>query len=130
MKNGKKYILVADDEREIREVLTLLLTGEGYEVVCAENGLSAAQAACAEIDLYILDVNMPGQNGFMTGADIRRRFAEGGSLADALSGSASAVFGLFEDEATATACAERLRKRYPETYVCRPCNGLIVEKFA
>ena len=74
MRNGKKYILVADDEREIREVLTLLLSGEGYEVVCAQDGLAAAQAACEEIDLYILDVNMPGQNGFMTGAEIRRRF--------------------------------------------------------
>ena len=62
-------------------------------------------------------------------ADIRRRLAQGGSMADALSGSGSAVFGLFEDEATAAACAERLRKRYPETFVCRPCNGLIVEKF-
>lgn len=74
MKHEKKYILIADDEREIREVLTLLLAGEGYEVISVENGVAAAEAACSEIDLYILDVNMPGQNGFVTGADIRRRF--------------------------------------------------------
>ena len=63
-------------------------------------------------------------------ADIRRRLKEGGSLADALSGSGSSVFGLFEDETTATACAERLRTAYPETFVCRPCSGLILEKLA
>ncbi|MBR2908033.1 MAG: response regulator transcription factor [Clostridia bacterium] len=74
MKDGKKYILVADDEKEIREVLTLLLSGEGYEIACAENGQMAVDMACAEIDLYILDVNMPGLSGFMAGAEIRKRF--------------------------------------------------------
>ena len=58
MKDGKKYILVADDESEIREVLTLLLSGEGYAVVCAEDGQTAVELASPEIDLYILDVNM------------------------------------------------------------------------
>ena len=29
MKDGKKYILVADDDREIREIVTLLLSSEG-----------------------------------------------------------------------------------------------------
>lgn len=74
MKNGKKYILVADDEKEIREVLTLLLSGEGYEITCAEDGQMAVDMACAEIDLYILDVNMPGLSGFMAGAEIRKGF--------------------------------------------------------
>ncbi len=74
MKDGKKYILVADDEKEIRDVLTLLLSGEGYSVVCAETGYTAVDMAGEEIDLYILDVNMPGLNGFMAGAEIRKRF--------------------------------------------------------
>ncbi len=93
MKNGKKYILVADDEREIREILTLLLTGEGYEVVCAEDGTAVTQAACAEIDLYILDVNMPGQSGFMAGADIRRRFDTPIIFLTAYSGESDKVMG-------------------------------------
>ena len=38
MKDGKKYILVADDDREIREIVSLLLSSEGYAVLTAEDG--------------------------------------------------------------------------------------------
>ena len=41
MKNGKICILIADDEKEIRDILRLLLTGEGYAVCTAENGRKA-----------------------------------------------------------------------------------------
>jgi DNA-binding response OmpR family regulator len=69
----KKYLLIADDDPAIREVLTLLLTGEGYAVVCAEDGQTVAELAAPEIDLYILDVNMPRTSGFSAGAEIRKR---------------------------------------------------------
>ncbi|MBQ9747883.1 MAG: response regulator transcription factor [Clostridia bacterium] len=72
MKDGKKCILVADDEREIRDILYLLLTAEGYHVLCAEDGEAALTMASAEVDLYLLDVNMPRLSGFMVGAEIRR----------------------------------------------------------
>ena len=74
MKDGKKYILVADDEPQIRDILQLLLTAEGYAVVTAEDGLKAGELASGEIDLYILDVNMPGQTGIMAAAQIRKQF--------------------------------------------------------
>lgn len=74
MKEGKKYILIADDDREIREILQLLLTSEGYAVVAAENGVQAVQLSSQDIDLYILDVNMPGQSGLMAAAQIRQCF--------------------------------------------------------
>ena len=74
MKDGKQYILVADDDREIREILQLLLTSQGYEVVTAEDGLAAEAQASAQIDLYILDVSMPGQSGLMAAAAIRKQF--------------------------------------------------------
>ena len=93
MKEGKKYILVADDEKEIREILTLLLSGEGYSVITAEDGRLAADAACEEIDLYILDVNMPGQSGFMAAADIRRRFGAPIIFLTAYSGESDKVMG-------------------------------------
>ena len=70
----KKYLLIADDDPAIREVLPLLLTGEGYAVVCAEDGQTAAELAAPEIDLYIPDVNMPRTSGFSAGAEIRKRF--------------------------------------------------------
>ena len=70
MKNGKYCILIADDEKEIRDILRLLLEGEGYAVLTAEDGTEAA----AEVDLYILDVNMPEVSGFPAAAEIRKHF--------------------------------------------------------
>ena len=74
MKDGKKYILIADDEKEIRDVLMILLSGEGYMVACAEDGQVATELACGDVDLYILDVNMPRLNGFMAGSEIRKQY--------------------------------------------------------
>ena len=65
MKDGKKYILVADDDREIREIVSLLLSSEGYAVATAEDGAQAAQLASGDIALYILDVKMPWQSGLL-----------------------------------------------------------------
>lgn len=45
MKDGKINILIADDEKEIRDVLRLLLTGEGYAVTEAEDGNQVLSAA-------------------------------------------------------------------------------------
>ena len=53
MKNGKYCILIADDEKEIRDILRLLLEGEGYAVLTAEDGREAITEAAAEVDLYI-----------------------------------------------------------------------------
>ena len=74
MKDGKNCILVADDDRQIREIVSLLLSSEGYTVLTAEDGLQAAKLASGEIDLYILDVNMPGQSGLLAASQIRQRF--------------------------------------------------------
>ena len=93
MKDGKKYILIADDEKEIRDVLTLLLSGEGYAVVCAEDGQLAAEQISDSIDLYILDVNMPRLNGFMVGAEIRRKYDTPIIYLTAYSGESDKVMG-------------------------------------
>ena len=66
-------ILVADDEKEIRDILKLLLSEEGYEVVEAENGKAAVDLAGEDVSLYILDVNMPVMSGFAAGAELRKR---------------------------------------------------------
>lgn len=73
MKNDKAYILIADDEKEIRDILKLLLEGEGYEVLVAADGNEVIEAACPEIDLYILDVNMPKMTGFMAAMELRKQ---------------------------------------------------------
>ncbi len=93
MQNNKTCILVADDEKEIREVLCLLLRSEGYEVVTAYNGREALALACEDIDLYILDVNMPELNGFMAGAEIRKQFDAPIMFLTAYSGESDKVMG-------------------------------------
>lgn len=64
-------ILIADDEPEILEILKMLLSKEGYEVITARNGEEAVSLADPSIDLYLLDVNMPIMSGFAAGAKIR-----------------------------------------------------------
>ena len=74
MKDGKKFIAIADDEKEIRDVLNLLLSGEGYAVQTAEDGQELVNQISADIDLYILDVNMPRLSGIMAAAEIRKQY--------------------------------------------------------
>jgi putative two-component system response regulator len=62
---SKRTILVADDEEANRDLMTGLLDGAGYNVVCVPDGLSALRAVRdAPIDLVLLDVMMPGKTGF------------------------------------------------------------------
>ena len=68
-----KKILFADDDPEIREVLRILLTREGYEVVEAVNGIEAVEKADHTIDLIILDVMMPGCSGVEACGEIRKK---------------------------------------------------------
>ena len=63
--NSAKTILVADDEELNRELLSTLLTAEGYQVVCANDGDEALSAIRShEVDLALLDVVMPRRTGF------------------------------------------------------------------
>lgn len=93
MKDGKKYILVADDDPQIRQVLELLLTAEGYAVCTAADGLQAETMIDANIDLYILDVGMPGQTGILTAAAIRRQQQTPIIFLTAYSGESDKVMG-------------------------------------
>lgn len=86
-------VLVADDDKEIREILNLLLKGEGYEVVMAENGREAVELADTDVDMYILDVNMPLMSGFMAGAEIRKKYYAPIIYLTAYSGESDKVMG-------------------------------------
>ncbi len=70
---GKNRILIADDSEEIREIIEILLTGEGYEVVTAKNGQEAIDLTDDTIDLFILDVVMPVKSGFRACVEIRNK---------------------------------------------------------
>ena len=67
------HILVVDDEREIADVIELYLKNDQYEVLKFYTGEEAL--ACIEstkIDLALLDVMLPGMNGFSLCETIRR----------------------------------------------------------
>jgi DNA-binding response OmpR family regulator len=58
-------ILIADDERDIRELITFILTYAGHEVFPTSNGEEAYQMAMQIIpDLMVLDVRMPRMTGY------------------------------------------------------------------
>ena len=58
-------ILVAEDERDIRELIGFTLRYAGFEVELATNGTEAVEkAAAAQPDLIMLDVRMPKMTGY------------------------------------------------------------------
>jgi len=66
------HLLVVDDDRRIRVLLSRFLVGEGYRVTTAESAREArAKLEGLNFDLLILDVMMPGENGFDLASAIR-----------------------------------------------------------
>ncbi len=60
-----KRILIADDEKEIVEILKLYLENEGYEIVETYDGIDALEKLQTnEVDLAVVDIMMPGMDGF------------------------------------------------------------------
>jgi len=65
-------ILIAEDEQDLRELLREQLSGAGYTVIEAENGMEALQLFKSEApDMAVLDVMMPVMDGFSLLAQIR-----------------------------------------------------------
>ena len=56
--------MIVDDHEDIREVVHVLLTNEGYQIIEAKDGKEALELLDDEIDLVILDVMMPEMNGY------------------------------------------------------------------
>ena len=66
-------VLIVDDNGEIREVITILLEGEGFETEEAASGEEALRKVKEGVfDLILLDVMMPGLNGYQTCVEIRK----------------------------------------------------------
>lgn len=66
------HLLVVDDDRRIRDLLSRFLAGEGYRVTTAQSAADArAKLAAVHFDLLILDVMMPGETGFELARSIR-----------------------------------------------------------
>jgi two-component system OmpR family response regulator len=62
--NGTRHILVVDDDHELRALIATFLARSGYRVSLAPNGAAMMQAlAASRIDLIILDIMLPGEDG-------------------------------------------------------------------
>ncbi|MDB2137344.1 MULTISPECIES: response regulator transcription factor [Clostridium] len=66
-------ILIADDDAEILEILSILLSGDGYDITTASNGDEAVSLADESFSLIVLDVNMPKLSGFLACSEIRKK---------------------------------------------------------
>ena len=68
-----RSVLVVDDEKNIRITLADILVGEGYEVRTADTGEKAVKLCHKRpFDVVLLDVRMPGMDGFEAFRLIRR----------------------------------------------------------
>jgi len=73
----KATILIVDDEPDVREVLEEYLVGHGYAAICAESaGTAKTVAAQQYIDLALVDINMPGEDGLSLARHLRERYAK------------------------------------------------------
>jgi two-component system response regulator MprA len=71
--NGKRKILVVDDDPSIRAMVKTVLERAGYEVTTARNGCEAITClAASDYDLVLLDVMMPKLDGLAVVDHLRR----------------------------------------------------------
>src|SRR6201993_2606218 len=70
--NDNGHILIVDDQREICELVQGYLTGEGYRVSTAQDGAEMRRImAQAHVDLVILDLMLPGEDGLTLARPLR-----------------------------------------------------------
>jgi CheY-like chemotaxis protein len=84
-----KRVLIADDKATSRELLRTVLEKDGYSVTEAADGIAALQSARdAPPDLIILDLHMPGLDGFAVVQELRKEAQFAGTPIVALTASA------------------------------------------
>lgn len=80
---NEKKILVCEDEDSIREVIVINLVRGGYEVVdvnCGEEAIRAFDESGGNFDVALLDIMMPGMDGFQVCKKLRERSATMGII--------------------------------------------------
>jgi two-component system, OmpR family, phosphate regulon response regulator OmpR len=89
------HLLVVDDDRRIRSLLSRFLAGEGYRISTAKTAAEArAMLTGLRFDLLILDIMMPGETGFQLAQSIRISSSVPILMLTALDEKASRIEGL------------------------------------
>jgi len=74
MENNKNHILIVDDDNRIRDLLKDYLSENNYIISTAENANQAKERLkYFKFDIIILDVMMPGQNGYELTKEIKEQ---------------------------------------------------------
>jgi len=67
-------VMVVDDSKTVRNYHGSILSAMGIDIVEAENGMEALEKSLnADIDLYLVDVNMPIMDGYSFITDLRKQ---------------------------------------------------------
>jgi CheY-like chemotaxis protein len=82
-----RRILVADDNRDVAETLAALLQIDGHEVTLVHDGASAIDAFALVLpEIVLLDIGMPGLNGYEVARRIRRSYPDSPAKLVAITG--------------------------------------------
>lgn len=107
-----KKVLIADDEQEIIELLTLYLEKDGYEIFEASDGFSALDVLKDKnIDIAIIDIMMPNMDGYELIKVIRKQYRIPVIMMSAKSETSDKILGL---------------ELGADDYVPKPCDPLEV----
>lgn len=76
MNTAVDHLLIVDDDKEIRSLLTEYLSGNGYRITAVQDGQAMHRALeLNRIDLVVLDLMLPGEDGLTLCREIRSRFS-------------------------------------------------------
>lgn len=71
-------ILIAEDQADLREMLSFALSLDGHQIVAAADGEEALDQALATLpDLIVLDLKMPGLNGYQVCEELKKNKKSG-----------------------------------------------------
>ncbi len=107
------HLLLADDDRELSQMLEEYLEGNGFQVDTAPDGLIALERALGEeFDLIILDVMMPGRNGLDVLRELRAHKVTPVLILTARGEDVDSIIGL---------------ELGADDYLAKPCNPRVLE---
>lgn len=77
MSQEKSTILIVEDDRDLRETVAFYLEDQGFDVIEASDGGEMQARLDDHVSLVLLDVNLPGEDGFTLARELRGRSSVG-----------------------------------------------------